>query len=101
MNVDGKSYNNEDGSSRKEIISSLYLGDIITLKTEPNNPYDNHAVAVISKKGQIGYLPRGRCHDVFNALQRGQPVQASIEKITGGTRYKPRRGVILLIEKPH
>jgi len=101
MNVVGESYNNEDGSSRQKIISSLYPGDIITLKPEPNNPYDNHAVAVISKKGQIGYLPQGRCHDVFNALQKGEPVQASIEKITGGTRRKPRRGIILLIEKPH
>lgn len=30
----------------------------VTLVLEPDNPYDDHAVAVMSAAGQVGHLPR-------------------------------------------
>lgn len=56
--VVGESFPNRDGSDRQAIIRRLRQGHPITLRHEPDNPYDPSAIAVDSARGQIGYLAR-------------------------------------------
>lgn len=41
-------------------------GKKITFKQEPDNEYDNHAVAIYLNESKIGYLYRGRTQDMVN-----------------------------------
>jgi len=71
------------------ILRRLPQGTIFTLKPEPNNQYDSHAVSVWYESDRIGYIPRDSNAVVFNAL--------SSEKVTCMFgRYRPsfssRRG---------
>ncbi|QEE15544.1 HIRAN domain-containing protein [Promethearchaeum syntrophicum] len=64
------------------ILKRLPQGTIFTLKPEPYNQYDSHAVSVWFEKSRIGYLPRHTNTVIFNAL--------SSEKVTCMFgRYRP------------
>ena len=41
-----------------EVIDQLTLGAMVTLKAEPENPYDPDAVAVYFGETKLGYIPR-------------------------------------------
>ncbi len=99
IDVVGESHDNYDGTSRQKIIAGLRAGEAVALVAEPTNRYDDKAVAVVSRRGQIGYLPAGRCHDVFRRLAAGEEVAATIEHIGGGTRDKPSYGVWIEIAR--
>lgn len=58
IQVSGVSHLNKEGGTRQECIEKLARGDQIWLEREPDNPYDRNAIRVISKYGQIGYVPR-------------------------------------------
>lgn len=58
FHVVGVSHPNSDGSSRQNILSTLDIGEKLRIEPEPTNPYDQNALRVISKYGQIGYVPR-------------------------------------------
>lgn len=76
----------------------------VALVAEPENPYDEHAVAVISEAGRVGYLPREdarRFGPTLRALrQAGYDGGASRALLNGGTRDKPSLGVTLCIAYP-
>jgi hypothetical protein len=56
--VAGVSFSNdEDGSSRQEILEQLRVHQNVELRLEPENKYDENAIAVWSHKGKIGYVP--------------------------------------------
>jgi len=79
--VAGEAQRNSDGVSRQDIIAGLKVGESVVLQPEPENRYDRHAVRVMSRRGQIGYLPRdhglnveveeGRIHGFIGALKTG------------------------------
>jgi HIRAN domain len=82
----GGSYGNEDGSQRQNFLAECKPGDALTLRAEPTNPHDRHAVAVLDTRGrQLGYLPS----DARNAssIQRGEGVSASVARTIGGPRW--------------
>lgn len=64
-----------------DAATSVSVGDEITIKAEPSNPYDNKAVALIEQSGScIGYLHKGRLQDMANDFMRkGLPVLAIAE----------------------
>lgn len=76
----------------------------VTLVLEPDNPYDDHAVAVMSAAGQVGHLPRDdarRYGPTLLALQRAGYHGASCHALlNGGTRTKPTFGVTLCVAYP-
>jgi hypothetical protein len=93
LGVAGESHKNTDGSSRQTIIRKCQSGEPVMLVPEPTNPHDSDAVKVCRRSGeQIGYLPR--YHRLLPAIKRGD-VSAVIDSITGGSRDKPSRGVVL------
>ncbi|WP_312923953.1 HIRAN domain-containing protein [Stutzerimonas nitrititolerans] len=56
--VAGVSHANLDGSSRQNMLSILGSSDVLWIEREPSNPHDPNALRVLSRHGQIGYVPR-------------------------------------------
>lgn len=98
LDVAGESQTNDDGTDRQRVIARCKEGDSVRLVREPRNAYDKNAVAVVTSKGQIGYLSREDAAAVAPALDRGAKAQAHIRHIGGGTKDKPTRGVWLRID---
>lgn len=76
----------------------------VTLVLEPDNPHDEHAIAVMSAAGQVGYLPRDdarRYGPTLLALRRAGYDGASCRALlNGGSRDKPSFGVTLCVAYP-
>jgi hypothetical protein len=74
------------------------------LVREPDNPYDEHAVAVMSAAGCVGYLPREnalRYGPTLQALQRDGYAGASCRALlNGGKRDRPSFGATLCVAYP-
>jgi hypothetical protein len=76
----------------------------VTLTREPDNPHDEHAVAVMSAFGRIGYLPRDdarRYGPTLQVLQREGYAGASCRALlNGGASDRPSFGVTLCVAYP-
>lgn len=64
------------------VWSQLRPGMPLTLLREPHNRYDRRAVAVLWQDEQLGYLPRVENHAISSMLDRSQPLQAHISRLT-------------------
>lgn len=60
--------------------------DPLTLIREPDNPHDNHAVAVYWSRHKLGYLPRRENHAAMQMLDRGLPLQGRILELRNTER---------------
>lgn len=71
---------------RQEIIKKLKIGDKLRFQPEPTNPYDYHAVRIISEDGEsIGYVPKERNEQIFqNIVYAKMFFKISVASITGG-----------------
>lgn len=61
IRVAGISFHNADGTSRQTILGRLRPGDPVELVPEPDNPFDADAIRLLTRHGQIGYVPRMIC----------------------------------------
>ena len=101
----GVSYANDDGTSRQDIIKTLHEGRKMCLQADLTNEHDRLAVAVLTAEGeQIGFLPSDARDS--SAVLKGEPITATVEKLTGGTNWfnrnvlgKKHIGVVLRINK--
>jgi hypothetical protein len=94
----GTQFDNEDGSSRQEELSSCSVGELVTLEREPHNPHDPSAVAVYSSRHvQIGYIGADYASWIGSKIDRGYDVRAIIGKVTGGRRTGLPLGAILTL----
>ena len=83
-------------SYRQDTIRRCRKGERVILKREPDNPHDNNAVAALREDGdQIAYLSRDNAEWVARLMDEGKELEAKIKRITGGTRDKPTRGVVI------
>ncbi|RTK97278.1 MAG: hypothetical protein EKK64_01740 [Neisseriaceae bacterium] len=66
--VVGVTFPNEDGTSRQHIIrDNCYVGQMVDLIHEEDNPRDKNAIKVCTSDGkQIGYIPK----DISSVLVR-------------------------------
>jgi len=53
------------------VIKKLELGTPVTLKAEPDNPYDPEAVAVYFEETKLGYIPKARNSYISTLLYFG------------------------------
>lgn len=105
VGVRGESYQNDDGTNRQEIIKELKVGQPVNLIADPMKKHDRNAVAVLTTAGkQIGFLPSDARDS--SSILRGEPVTATIHKLTGGTNWftrsilgKKHMGVVLKLSK--
>jgi hypothetical protein len=56
----------------------MQVGDNLTLRREPANPYDPQAVRVEWRGAQIGYAPRAENVDLARLMDRGTRVEGRI-----------------------
>jgi hypothetical protein len=63
------------------VLHRLRLGDVLQLVREPDNEYDEHAVAVHWNGQQLGYLPREENHTMAVMLDRKIRLNATISAL--------------------
>lgn len=77
----------DNGWEKKYYQYELEEFDTINLVREPENPYDEHAIAIIHEKmGHIGYIPRKHIYKVKKLMDCGRDLSFKI--ILNGGRYK-------------
>jgi len=75
--VVGAGYLNRDRSDRRFEILLCTAGELVELRPEPRNRFDERAVAVFSCRGvQIGYLPAERCGRIGHLIRQGCELRA-------------------------
>lgn len=70
--------------------SDIYIGDPITLKSEPENPHDPAAIAIFHNGLRIGYVDRAQAPSLHVWMRKGFLLNVTIERING----KPDRPLI-------
>ncbi len=93
--VAGEAQTNQNGSHRQSIIARCNDGYLVQLIREPNNPYDQNAIQVVSPHGQIGYIKSDVAKGLARDMDRGAIVNARIHKIKSGGDYN--LGVVLSV----
>lgn len=66
-------------------IAVCHPGDPVDLRLEPENPADEHAVAVYSERGvQMGYIPSSRAVRIGQLIRQGAAVRAVFQAAAQG-----------------
>ena len=83
--VVGVSKDNTDGTSRQQIIArEVAEDDKLGLEAEPENPYDPHAIKVLSKNGnQIGYLKKELAETILPAIENETEIHVTARWVNG------------------
>lgn len=80
--VVGVRHLNANGSNRQFAILECEPGENVELRLEPDNPADNLAVAVWSKRGvQLGYLTAERAPRIGGIIRQGREVIAIFQNV--------------------
>lgn len=71
---------------RQRVVASLKPNQELQFVPEPSNPYDNHAVKVMTLSGvQVGYVAREHNSGIFyNLINRNGTYRVYVSQITGG-----------------
>ena len=70
---------------REQLIETLQTDDLLALKREPDNAYDEHAIAVHTQAGgHIGYLNRRIAQALAPVIDEGKQYHAIVSELTGG-----------------
>lgn len=87
LKVVGVTFNNEDGTSRQEIISKVKKNTMIILVREPHNRHDKNAIAVFINDSskplnfsfkQIGYLGKQYATILAPIMDAGKRLSAKV-----------------------
>jgi hypothetical protein len=99
----GVTKENADGRNRQTIIQNfIEEGEPLILEREPENEYDNNAIAAYvvpisdpwgSGIYQVGYLPREMAAELAPLMDQGNKVYCEVSECTGGTNEKRTLGV--------
>lgn len=83
--VAGTTHPNADGSSRQAIARTLQPEDELLLVPEPANPFDPHAIAVLSPDGaQVGYLEARLAAELTRRRERGIHARCFVRAVRQG-----------------
>ena len=89
--VVGITFQNTDGTNRREIISKCKIGEEVLLKRDYDNSYDEYAIAVLRKTGeQIGFIAKHvafrseAMNDLAPHMDQGGEVKAKIIALIAG-----------------
>lgn len=99
----GVTFANDDGSSRQSLIARCRAGEPLTLRHEPDNPADDHAVAVYNAAGeQLGHRRRKLAREVVEEARGGTIWAAYVSEVTGGYGFKRSLGcnIVLVAAEP-
>ena len=80
--VVGIDYPNKRGPARRFELQICRPGESVELRAEPQNKYDEHAIAVFSSRGiQLGYLPSERAVLIGTLWRRGTEIRAIFQQL--------------------
>lgn len=78
--------------NRQDILAHLEGNESLRVRREPENEYDQRAVAVdVDIKGKwypVGYIAKDKNKDIAEALDAGRDVEIKISEVTGGDKGK-------------
>ncbi len=66
------------GNDLAELIKE---GDVLELRQQPDNPYDENAIMVMWHNNKIGYIPRALAQDIGRKMAAGIEITANIVEI--------------------
>lgn len=79
----GVSYPNKAGPTRRFELQLCTPGEVVELRPEPKNEFDEHAIAVFSCRGvQLGYLPSERAVLIGTLMRQGHTLSAIFQGMT-------------------
>lgn len=95
LKVVGVTFKNDDGSSRKDIITQkLNNDDRIWIDREPNNKFDPNAIKVMTEYGQIGYIGKDYASILAEQMDMGITFNAKISEF-GEHKNRPYASIII------
>jgi hypothetical protein len=75
-------------------------GCALTLRRDPGNEHDPHAIAVLASGGaQVGWVPRELAADVAADLDAGRPWSAVVLRERRASPRDPRSGLTMLLAR--
>lgn len=81
-----------------QLQENMRVGDALELVREPDNRHDKNAVSVRWRGQALGYLPRKENRAVAKALDDGESVRATVEKLTADADPWKRLRISVFIE---
>lgn len=100
VRVAGVSYENDDGSSRQEILACCKVPEILQLVRQPNHRHDRNAIQVRRQNGEmLGFIPREDACLMAPELDKGRQYVAVLVTLDGGYWGKPALAADVLIVK--
>ena len=86
--IAGVQFPNDDGSDRWHVANALTVGEVLALRAEPSNQFDENAIAIHNQSGfQVGYIPAFLSSPVAALLRNGEEFACIV--------YEVRRGSII------
>ena len=76
--------------NRQENINKIRTGETVLLIREPNNPYDENAIAVKTRSGlSLGHIKRELAYELAPRLDSlSRPLEGKVLAVTGGDAGK-------------
>ena len=81
-----------------DVWAQLRVGDRLGLLRESDNPHDANAIAVTWHGHKLGYLPRRENAALAWGLDRGEPLQARISRLSSHPNPARRVEVEVFLE---
>ena len=83
----------------ERVINQLKPDLKLDLKREPENPYDNKAIAIYFENHKLGFIPRVNNKVIANIMDQKMPVFAKILKINPGNEVWDKVEVEVVMSK--
>lgn len=84
-----------------EAFSSLKIGQELDLALDPENTYDNRAVALFHKDWKLGYIPRGENRIFYKLLRTGSKnIVLRIQRLDATEHPEAQVQVVAHLEAP-
>jgi HIRAN domain len=100
VRVAGVSHQNDDGTSRQEILARCKVPGVLELRRQPNHRHDRNAVQVLRQNGEmLGFIPRGDASVMAPELDKGRRNVALLTTVDGGSGRERFLGAGVLIVK--
>lgn len=94
LRVVGVTFRNDDGSSRRDIITNMTIESPIFIEREPDNVHDANAIKVLTDGGQIGYIGRDYSSILAGYMDAGRQFTAKL-KSSGIANNRPYCSIIV------
>ncbi len=81
-----------------DVFTEMKIGSEVKLVAEPENKYDEYAVAIYFKDKKLGFIPRGLNKQISKLINFGHnPFTAKINRLTPDEHPNNQVGVVVKI----